>query len=86
MAQTFSGGSAKLREAAKQIDERVKWTVRMANEALKQVDDLVMEAGSLGTGIEGVNMALTSSNAIRQELLGINNKLSRLKQMIEELA
>ena len=87
MTQTFSGGSAKLREAATQIDQKVKWTVRMAGEALSQVDNLIREAGALGSNIQGINMALVQSQAISQELNHeLIGKLSRLKQMLEELA
>ena len=87
MTQSFSGGSAKLREAAEKIDQKVKWTVRMAGSALSEVDNLIREAGTLGSNIQGINMALVASQDINQQLNHeIIGKLNRLKQMLDELA
>lgn len=87
MTQSFSGGSARLREAAEKIDQKVKWTVRMAGEALAEVDNLIHEAGTLGGDISGINMALVASQDINQQLNHeIIGKLNRLKQILEELA
>ncbi len=86
MTQSFSGGSLKLQEASDKIDQKVKWTVRMAGQALSEVDGLIREAGMLGTNIQGINNALVMLQDINTDLnQHIIAKLNLLKAAVDGL-
>ena len=86
MAPSFSGGSQRLGEASARVEEKVKWTVRMAGHALSEVENLVKEAGQLGSNIQGINQILIMiqdiNTDLNQHLIG---KLTNLQKAIEDL-
>lgn len=84
MTATFSGGSQKLQQASDAVHEKVLWTLNMVGEALNEVDNLVAEAGRIGSNVYIINNLRIEIQAINTEIhQGLRGRLVTLKQHID---